>query len=175
MKKLNILSTLSVQQQYELYYWFLTSIFLFISIIAIAGYSMIPLFLQYNNLKNKRYTLQQKTSRYRELMDKKNNAKKEYEIMQGRENKINKYNSFCQSFHAYLLSLYQVIPSSIQLQSIECKKKEFMIHLISNSTQDIQVFVEQLSASDKFKEVILYSLEKKQLNQWICTIKIHLL
>lgn len=175
MKKINLISALSYKHQYELYYWFWITLIAWCSIIMVTTWFLVPLLFHYKALKKETHTLQAKTKQYNTLMNEKSVIKKEYEKTQAQENKVNKYNSEFQHYHVHLETVNRVLSSSfVQLQSLECNKKEYILHVISDSTKDIQVFIEQLMHSDTFKKVILYSLEKKHANQWFCIIKIQL-
>jgi Tfp pilus assembly protein PilN len=174
MKKLNIIPALSYKEQYELCYWFWITTFLVAGVFIGACCFVIPLLYEYNSLKSKNYLLRQKTSRYAELINTKNSAQKQYETQQAKERKIDKYSPSANSIHSYLAMIQKAISAQLQLYSIECKKNELMIHVIGDSTKDIQILVEQLAVCDKFKHITLNSLEKKQSNKWLCVIKIQI-
>jgi len=172
MKKVNFITTLSPQKQYEIRRWFWVTIFLCISAIAVVAYFIVPQVCLYWSLKKEITSLHKKTQLYADATKNRDALKSEYDKFRVRENKIDVYTNKAKNPHRYIAVIMQACNEQVKLEALRCNKKECEITILCPTPEHATVFIKHLTASDVFSRVKMVSLQQDGQSKLMrCVVK----
>ena len=174
MKNINFITTLSPQQQREIRLWWFITCFSFLVAIIAIGYFAIPQLYALYELKKNIAQLQQQTSNYTAVIDKKIALKKENVTLSRKKKRIDTYINEPRSPHADLSAIMQAIsPSPIKVEHIRSNKKTIDLTVSCASPDLATTLVKKIAENSIFSSVKLISLEQgAATKQFKCIIKI---
>jgi len=165
MKKVNFITSLSPQKQYEINCWFWVTIFLSVCAISVSAYFFVPQVMCYVSLHKQCVALREKTENYAEVIKNKNTFNKEYDVLRARETKINKYVTKAKNPYDYIATIVQVCGNNIQLESVRFIKKECEITIECQTAEQAYLCVKCINESNKFNHCkitsLMHNMEKK--------------
>lgn len=165
MKKVNFIAFLSPHKQYEIRCWFWSTFFSTLFFFGIVGYYILPQWLLYASLKKEITVLREKTKQHSDLVKKKEDDKKEYEIMRLRHNKMEKYTQQQKNPVTHLEAIIQASNGQLELESIQLRGKECEVTIVSPTSEYVQIFIKQLNASQSYAQCkiasLAYDMQKK--------------
>ena len=172
MKKVNFITTLSPEKQYEIKKWFCYSALLIASSVMIVAYLVVPEIMRYMALKKDSAGLCATSQQHAEALKKRDILKTEYETVRAQNNKLQRFNSAIKNPHDHMMILKQACGNDVLIESVQCNKKDCTITLLCPTAAHATVFITRLSASEKFSDIKLTSLQQdEQLKQLRCMIK----
>jgi Tfp pilus assembly protein PilN len=172
MKKINLITTLSPEKQYEIRRWFWVTIFLSVCIIAVGAYFVLPQVIIYRSLHKDIARLRQQTKQYGVLASAQDTLKKEHDELHVREAKINARVQQKKNPHQHITEIVHACGDGVQLHTIRFNKKEVEMTIMCPTAEHAQVFVKRLVASSHFSHVKMTSLQSdEQSKQLRCIIK----
>lgn len=172
MKKINMITTLSPQKQYEIRRWFWMTIFLCMCAIMISCYFIVPQIMMYRHLKKDVNELILKTKEYATLTSTKDALKKEYDELYVRESKINGYKQQKKNPYEHIAEIVAACSNEIKLESVKFNKKEVEIEIVCPTAEHAQVLMKRLSASQRFSHIKMVALQQDMQNKQVrCNIK----
>lgn len=172
MKKINCITSLPLDKQYEIRRWFWITILIAVIMMITGGCFLIPQIDRYLSLTKEIALLRKKKESYASANQHSNILKKEYDELSLRENKINSYTQQGKNPLSHIAYIVQTCGSTIQIESIRFNKKSFEVEVLCTDSQQAQLLVQNLSASPGFSQVKMISLHQNaQTNQIRCTIK----
>jgi Tfp pilus assembly protein PilN len=165
MKKVNFIVFLSPHKQYEIRCWFWFAFFLMLFVLGIVGYCVFPQWLLYTSLKKEVSVLREKTKQHSDFVKKKDDDKKEYEVVRLRHNKMEKYTQQQKNPVTHLEAIIQASNGQVQLESIQLRSKECEITIVSSTAEHVHIFIKQLNASQRYRQCklasLVYDMQKK--------------
>lgn len=174
MKKINLVTTISPQKQYELQRWFYMIVVSSLVLLGMGAYFIIPPFLSYLTLKKDIQLMHNKMGNYSTNVNSKESLKKEYDEWHMREKKVTSYTQQLKNPYSHIAYIVSLCKDDIQLESVRFHKKEVEIVVQCKTSAQASFYVKQLNESPLFSQVKMISLQhndsKKQL---MCTIKAH--
>ncbi len=172
MKKINLITSLSPQKQYEIRRWFWVTIFLLICTVAMGVYFVFPQVIMYCSLQKDIARLRQQTKQYGTLTGAQGTLQKEHDELHLRETKINARAQQKKNPHQHITEIVQACGDGVLLQAIRFNKKEVEMTILCPTAEHAQVFVKRLLASPHFSHVKITSLQsEEQSKQLRCIIK----
>jgi len=176
MKKINLITALPIEKQYAIRRWFCMTVFLFICVVMIASYFIVPNIITYRCLKKENAALVHTTKEHAALTYAKEALKKEYDELHTREAKINNYKQQKKNPYSHIAEIIQLCGNTIELESIRLNKKEIEIEIVSSAAENAQLFIKSLSASSYFSHIKMVSLQQDTQNKKVrCAIKGHVI
>ncbi|HSC25243.1 MAG TPA: hypothetical protein VLB80_03455 [Candidatus Babeliales bacterium] len=173
MKKINFITSLSPQKQYEIRRWFYVTLFLFLCSIILSLYFLISPLVTYISLKNEINTLRDQTKNYSDIIKKKDTLKTEYELIRSQLHKINRYDSGVKNPYLYFTAIENMCNNEIKLESIMLNKKDCTITIVCSTSGNAAMYIQRLSdLGSLFTKIKLVSLHyDPQLKQFRSVIK----
>jgi len=172
MKNINFLTTLSIQQQYEIRRWYFCSLFLFVSTFFGISCFIVPQLYQLYTLQKDIETLKQKTKNYLELTNKKDTLKKENELLQRRRTKIKNYTNQLSNPDGYFISIIEAAANDIKIEQVRKNQKDIELIILSSTPKAAMEFIELLSNNKLFGFFKLTSLQQDaQAKKFRCIAK----
>lgn len=172
MKKINMITTLSPEKQYEIRRWFCITLFLVLCTLSVAAYFMVPQIMLYRSLQKEVAVLRQHTKDYSSQMSTKDNLKKEYDEVRVREAKISSYKQQKKNPYQHVTEIVATGGSDVQLESMKFDKKDVEIAVLCSTAEHARAFLKRLSALPHFSHMKMVSLQQDGQNkQMRCTIK----
>jgi Tfp pilus assembly protein PilN len=172
MKKINLITSLPSEKQYEIQRWFYMTLFLSLSILLVGAYSIIPQCITYFSLRTEVAALHQKTQHYAKSVQEKDALKKEYDELHEHENKINAYKTQKKNSYAHVAEIVAVCNNGTELESVKFNKKEVELNLLCPTAERAQAMVRQLNATPLFSRMKMISLQQDGKSELVrCTIK----
>ncbi len=176
MKKINFITSLSPQKQYEINCWFWVTFFLSVSAISMGAYFFVPKIMCYVSLHKQCVALRERTKNYAEITKNKDIFSKEYDALRMRETKINRYVDKAKNPHDYIATIVHVCGDNIHLESVQFIKKECEIIIVCQNVQQAHLCVKCINESNKFSHCkitsLVHNMEKKLYK---ATIKGHII
>ena len=172
MKKINMITTLSPEKQYEIHRWFCITLFLVLCTLAVGAYFMVPQIMLYRTLQKEVTALRQHTKDYASQMSTKDNLKKEYDEVRMREAKISSYKQQKKNPYQHVTEIVAASGTEVQLESMKFDKKDVEISVLCPTAEHARAFLKRLSVSPNFSHMKMISLQQDgQSKQVRCTIK----
>jgi hypothetical protein len=172
MKKVNMITTLSPQKQYEIRRWFWATFCVCVSMIFMGAYFFVPQLLLYVSLQKEVSALREKTKNYTNAVSTKDALKKEYETLRMREGKIHSYNNQRKNPYQHIATIVESSSDNVKLESVRFNKKECEIIIMCPTAEHAHVFVKRLAVAEYFAHVKLVSLQHEAQSQQLrCVIK----
>ena len=159
MKKVNFITPLSPQKQYEIRRWFWVSCILCISILCVGAYFIVPQLLTFIALKKEVAALREKTKDHAELFKNSDTHKKEHELLHERGVWINRYHEQPKNPHNVIAAIRDASGDGVKLESIRFNKKDVDLTVVCPTPEHATVFIKRLSVSDLFTGIKLVSLQ----------------
>src|SRR5579871_5388512 len=176
MKKVNMITTVSPERQYEIRRWFWMTIFLCLCLILINAYYIVPKLLICWHLKKQINAWQEKTKDYGVLISTKETLKKEHDELLTRSSKIRVYQEQKKNPYQHIMAIVAACNSDVHLESMVFNKKDVEIEITSSTTEYIHAYIKRLSGSHHFSQVKMISLQQDMHNQWIrCKMRAHVI
>ena len=172
MKKVNLITTVSPQKQYELYRWFLVTMILSVGLGIFGAWFIVPKIFLYCSLKKEITQLRDKISNYTNDISSKDVLKREYDELRIRENKINFYKQQKKNPYVHIAEIVDKAGTTLELESIKINKKEIEIDVVSSEKEYVQTFIKNIASSPHFSQIKMFSLQQDRENKKVrCTIK----
>lgn len=172
MKKVNMITTLSPEKQYEIRRWFCIALFLFLCTLAVAAYFMVPQIMLYRTLQKEVAVLRQHTKDYASQMSAKDSLKKEYDEVRMWDAKISSYKQQKKNPYQHVTEMVTAGGGEVQLESMKFDKKNVEIAVLCSTAEHARAFLKRLSASSNFSHMKMVSLQQDGQNkQMRCTIR----
>ena len=171
MKKINLITPLPPEKQYELQRWFLITIFLCLIFLITTGLLIIPSFLLCKKMKKEIALLQQKASAQATITAAKNTLQKEYDDLHVRATKLSMHTTQKKNPYEQIADIIAATGDGVQLESIRLNGNKSEIIIVCPTAEHAQVFIKRLSASPRFSRIKMISLQQDQgKKQLLCTI-----
>ena len=172
MKKVNFISSLPPQKQYEIRRWFWCTCIVWTVSFVIGMYCIIPHLLTYSTLRKEVALLRNKTNDYADSLNKRDVLKNEHELLSQHNTKINRYRDQPKNPHQYSTVIVQASGNGVKLELLKCNKKNIECTIVCPTPEHATVFIKRLSSSDLFSGIKLVSLQSDaQANQLRAVIK----
>lgn len=162
MKKINLITSLSPQKQYEIYRWFWVTVFLCLSMAGIGAYFIVPQIIVYRSLQKQIALLRQQTKDYTNVMGEKDGLKKDQDELHARENKITFYKLQKKNPHQHVAELVTACGDDVQIEAVRFDKKRIEITVICPTVEHANVLIKRLSSSQRFSQVKMVSLQQDE-------------
>lgn len=176
MKKINIIDSLSPQQQYALQRWFYMSIVISLALLSIGVYCIVPKFLLYISLQKDIQLMQNQIGHYATHVNEKESLKKEYDEWRMRQTKIDVYRHQLKNPYAHIAYIIAQCKDDVQLESIRFNKKEIEIVVHCKTSVQANTYVKQLNESEFFSQVKMISLQHDDSkNRLVCIMKAYVI
>lgn len=176
MKKVNMITTLSPEKQYEIRRWFWITTFLFFCLMLINAYYIVPKIVIYWHLKKQINAWQEKTKDYAILLGDKETLKKEHDEIVTHSSRIKTYQEQKKNPYQHIMEIVAACNNDVSLESMTFNKKDVDIEITSSGTEHAQTYIKRLSGSYHFSQVKMISLQQDMLNQQIrCKIRAHVI
>jgi Tfp pilus assembly protein PilN len=172
MKKVNFIIPVSPQKQYAIRRWFWITFFLCVTCVIASMYLILPQLLLYRTLHKEVGLLREKTREYSSSVKKRDELKKEHELIRVRTKKIENYHEIAKNPLPYIAAIAQACGDSVMLESVRFNKKECEIITLCPTSEYANIFIKRLSASELFANVKLVSLHyEAQIKKFRCVVK----
>src|SRR5438105_3697410 len=145
MKKVNMITTVSPEKQYEIRRWFWITIFLCLCLLLISSYHIVPKIVIYWHLKKQISAWQEKTKNYTTLLGDKETVKKEHDELFARSSKIKVYQEQKKNPYLHIMEIVAACTNDVQLESIVFNRKDVEIEITSSTTEHIHAYIKRLS------------------------------
>lgn len=159
MKKINFITTLSPQKQYEIARWFLFSVAVVVVTFLIGSYFIVPELLTCFSLKKEISALRADTKDYGQLIKSRDALKKESDVMHARKSTLDRYNKNSKNPFHYVAALKDACGDGGIVELIRFIKKDCELTVLCPTPEHVTVIIKRLSASDKFGGIKLVSLQ----------------
>lgn len=172
MKKINLITSLSPEKQYEIRRWFWVTIFLSVCIVAIGAYFMFPEVVIYRSLHKDIARLRQQTKQYGTLTGAQDTLKKEHDEAHIRQTKINAHAQQKKNPYQQIVEIVQACGDGVQLEAVKFNKKNIEITITCPTAEHTQIFVKRLVTSPYFSQIKMTSLQSDEHSKQLrCIIK----
>jgi Tfp pilus assembly protein PilN len=172
MKKINIITSLSPQKQYEIYRWFWITVVASLCMVIIGTYFIGTALCSYNAIQKDLTAITKKTNNYVADLGTNASLKKEYDELRLKENKINAHKMHKKNPYLHIAEIVSLCRDGVQLESLKSEKEDIEIVIIASFSDRIQTMIKQLSASPNFSHVKMISLQHNEQNKELrCMIK----
>lgn len=176
MKKVNMITTVSPEKQYEIQRWFWITIFLCACILLISACHIVPKIVIYWHLKKQISAWQEKTKNYAILLGDKETLRKEHDEVFARSSKIKVYQEQKKNPYQHIMEIVTACNNDISLESMIFNKKDVEVEITCLTPERAQAYIKRLSGSHHFSPVKMISLQQDMLNQQVrCRIKAHVI
>ncbi len=162
MKKVNLISSLSPQKQYEIHRWFWYTVVLWMISLFIGVYYIMPQIWNYYLLKKDVSALRAITNDYQEYLKKRDSLHNDNALLSAQMAKINGYKNKVKNPHQYITAIRQAAGDGIILELLKFDKKNIECAIICISPEHATVFMKRLSLSDFFAGIKLISLHRDE-------------
>ena len=172
MKKVNFISSLPPQKQYEIRRWFWCTCIVWAISFVIGMYYTIPQLLTYRALRKEIVSLRNKTNDYADNLKKRDVLKNEHELLSQHNTKINRYRDQPKSSHQHVAVIVQASGDGVKLELLKFNKKNIECTIVCPTPEHATVFIKRLSSSDLFSGIKLVSLQSDaHVNQLRAVVK----
>jgi len=172
VKKVNFISSLPPQKQYEIRRWFWCTCIVWAISFVIGMYCIIPQLLTYRALRKEVALLRNKTNDYADSLKKRDVLKNEHELLSQHNTKINRYRDQPKSPHQHVAVIVQASGNGVKLELLKFNKKNIECTIVCPTSEHATVFIKRLSSSDLFSGIKLVSLQSDaHANQLRAVIK----
>jgi Tfp pilus assembly protein PilN len=161
MKKINFISTLSPDKQYELRRWYRIVALLLVCSIMMGGYLFFPLVNSLMVVRQQKRVLSAEIKKYQKIEEDNTLLNKHYQENYSRETKVHNHCAKRKSTASCVAEIVAQLPSTVQLELIQIDKKEIEIELLSSHMQDLGVYNKKLLACGCFSSMAIVSLHKE--------------
>lgn len=159
MKSINFIKEISGHERRSIHRWFISScIMVTLSIIGLACISMHQL-LTLQTLQKEHLNFAQSSSQLQECLTEKRTLKERVTALRDQNAKITRIREKPKNPAQLLELLTHAITSGISYYSIEQKKKNLHVVLLSPDTKTALSYISQLSSHPSFKHIELQSIE----------------
>ena len=171
MKKINLITSLSPEKQYEIQRWFWITASLFILLLILIGWLLVPSFLLCTKMKKDIALLRQKSQEHTTIAGTKNALKKEWDELDLRSKRVDNYKQQKKNPYQQIAAIVSASGDGVQIESIRLHKKNSEITIVCPTAEHARIFIKRLSASSYFSRLKMISLQQDQgKKQLMCTI-----
>src|SRR5688572_18771186 len=172
MKKINMITSLSSENQYVIRRWFCISIMLSFVLCVVGTYFIVPPLFLYVSLKKEIMLTQKKISDYTHHHNSKELLKKEYDELRRHETKVNGYLQQLKNPYFHMAYIVTLCKDNTQLESVRFQKQEVEINIQCQTSEQAHIYAKKLTESALFSQVKIISLQRNDDHKYIlCTIK----
>jgi hypothetical protein len=172
MKHTNFITTLSLQQQYEIRHWFIASLIIIVTTLFLMIIYFAPQIYSLYLTKKEISSFKEKTRNYTTTTNNRSALKKENTLLQMQRSKINNYLLNPKNPHTYITNLTTLCNNNIIIEQIRTNKKNFELIILCPTTEGATLLVQQITDTGYFTDAKITSLQQhNQKNQFQCTIK----